>query len=317
MSSSLKDQLKVLAPYVPTDLVATAAWSNIYTLAQILPPVSYALLESRLGTSTSRVDLSVFLSKPTINLPEPILINPVWKRFQDLGEELSDTNSSLHEIVSDLWLEFDVDEQSLKVPIPCIGLGLNQKTACNFQSLLETAIKLLEHPITSDFVFNLQLCLDALPAEARIICMGVMLSRQSDAVRMIVSGIRPDELSVYLAQIGWTGSVNELDEVIFSLSSFVDNIVLSFDVGDTIFPRIGLECYLLEPQNKEPRWHLFLEHLVKTELCTPAKRNALLGWLESDPKALSIFGRLTTLIKIVYQPGIPLEAKAYLGFGHD
>lgn len=314
MNSSMKDCLKVVEPHFSPDLISTETLSDIYTLAEILPPVSDAVLECRLGASASRVDLSVFLTKPTINLPDTILIHPVWRRFQDLCQDLADANSSLHQGVSEIWLEFDVDGQPSKVPIPCVFLGLDREAACNAQSLLEIALKLLEHRASSHLESNLHLCLDALPTDAKIIFIGAMLSRQSDAVRVIVRGIPPAQLSAYLTHIGWTGSVNELEEVISPLSGLVDNIIPSFDVGDTVFSRIGLECYLTNLPQHEPRWQLFLDHLVTTGLCTPAKRNALLAWPGYDQKAF--FGRFITHIKIVCQPGIPLEAKGYLGLWH-
>lgn len=317
MNYSMKDHLKVVAPRFSHDLVSTESLSHLYALAQILPPLSNALLECRLGASASRVDLSVPLPNPTIHLPDTILIHPIWRRCQDLSQDLADANSSLHQRVSAIWLEFDVDGQPSHVPIPCIGLHMNQEADCDFQSLLEMTLKLLAHPVSSHLESNLHLCLNALPADAKIIFIGAMLSRQSDAVRLIVSGIRPEHLSAYLSHIGWTGSVNELGNFISTISGFVDNIVLSFDVGDTIFSRIGLECYLTNPPQNEPRWQLFLDHLVTTGLCTPAKSKALLAWPGVDQEALSIFNRFTTCIKIVYQPGIPLEAKGYLGFWHD
>jgi ubiquinone/menaquinone biosynthesis C-methylase UbiE len=76
---------------------------------------------------------------------------------------------------------------------------------------------------------------------------------------------------------------------------------------------------------------------VERSLCTPAKRNSLLAWpgfsqkadnpelwpknlsggdLFLGAKAISVFWRTINLIKIVYQPENPLEAKAYLAFGH-
>jgi len=353
MNYSMKDQLKVVAPRLSADLVSTEALSHIYTLAQILPPLSNALLECRLGASASQLDLSVPLPNSATNLPDSILIHPVWRRCLNLSQDWADANSSLHQRVNAIWLEFDVDGQPSNVPIPCICMLLNQEPACDFQSLREMILKLLEHPLSSHLESNLHLCFEALPAGAKMNLLGAMLSRQSDAVRLVISGIPPAQLSAYLAHIGWSGSVNELEEVISSISGLVDNIELSFDVGDTIFPRIGLECYLTGQAEDEPRWQLFLDHLVTTGLCTPAKRNALLGWLGYEQKALkrafqfgkkiwdriqnaatsvgslvgahksekhpgvNIFSRFTISTKIVYQPGIPLEAKGYLGLWQD
>lgn len=314
----MQDSLKVVTPHISPDLISTEAWFDICTLAQTLPSFWNAVLECRLGTGESRVDLSVILPNPTIALPDTLVMHPVWRRLENLCQDLADVNSSLHQMINEIWLEFDVDGQQSNVPIPAILLGLNQETDCNAQFLIETAQKLLAHSVSSNLKSNLQLCLDALPTDASIIgCIGAMLSRKCNAVRIIVYRIPPAQISAYLVDIGWTGSFNELEEVVTTVSPWVDNIVLSLDVGDTVFSRVGLEFYFKKLPKDKSCWQSFLEYLVTTGLCTPEKRNALLAWPGYEEKALSIFYRFITHIKIVYQPGIPLEAKGYLGIWHD
>jgi hypothetical protein len=119
----------------------------------------------------------------------------------------------------------------------------------------------------------------------------------------------------------------------------VDLVSLNIDVGETVGRKIGFECYFdgnRQPR-REPRWNTFLDSLVRSGLCTADKREALLaypGYADEDadgvpwPTALrrasQLLGRrsLSTLvrsphhIKIVYRPGEPLEAKAYLAGNH-
>jgi hypothetical protein len=198
-------------------------------------------------------------------------------------------------------------------------------------------VKLLNHQISPQIESNLRLCADSLPAGATISHLGAMLSRSVKAVRVNVKGISPEQLLDYLMQIGWSDPTNTFSTLTSTLSEFVDSILLSFDVGVTVLPRIGLECFLNNQPCDEPRWQLFLDYLIERKLCTLAKQNALLNWpgfshKSSVPdlwpsnisfgdrllgsRAFSLFSRWISHIKLVHQPGNPLEAKAYLGFAH-
>lgn len=157
---SFSKRLPSRCGWLYTDLVSPENMSGIYTLAELLPTLSGVILECRLGASESRVDLEVFIPNPSIKLPDPIPLHPVWRRFQDICQD---------------WAQRASKRTSLAV--------------------------------------------------------------------------------------------------IF-----------------VTYPRV---------------------------LCAPAKRNALLAWQGYDLQGLSIFCRLTVCIKIVCQQGIPLEAKAYLGFWHE
>lgn len=337
MNCTMEDYLKVVTPHLRPELVSPEALSRICALAQILPPFSLALLECRLGADQSRVDFEVYFSRIAPSLPEIFLNHPTWRSFQEICQELIELESFLHQKVKHIWLEFDVDGQLAQVPVPCIFFSLNQETVSEPQELIEMASRLLNHPVSSLFESNLRLSMNCLPAKARIIYIGAMLSRSNQAVRIVISGIPPEQLLDYLVQIGWINPTDTLRSLVSNLSGFVDHIQLACDVGETVLPRIGLECFLLEQPKHEPRWQLFLDYLVETGLCTPAKQNALFAWpgffqKASQPelwpnnltwgdlflggRAFSIFTRKINHIKIVYQPGTFLEAKAYLGFAH-
>ncbi|WP_375472237.1 hypothetical protein [uncultured Nostoc sp.] len=243
----------------------------------------------------------------------------------------------LYQGVERIHLEFDLDEERSQVPLPCIFLQFNRETFIDVQNLIKMTTRLLNSRASPLLESNLRRCADSLPTGATISHLGAILSRQANAVRVNVKGVSPEQLSDYLMQIGWTDSTNTFSALVLTLSKFVDFILLSFDVGDTVLPRIGLECFLDNQPDEEPRWQLFLDYLVEAGLCTPVKKNAFLAWPGLSAKssvpdlwpsnisfgdrllgsrAFSIFWRRVNHIKLIYQPGIPLEAKGYLAFGH-
>lgn len=342
MNGSMADYLRVVTPHLHPELVSPEALSCIQSLAKILPPLSDAILECRLGEGQSRVDFQVTLPRHIPNLPEHLLTSPVWQAVRDYYQEWSEPNSFLYQSVNYLTLEFDLDEQRSQMPIPCIGLALNREVGREDLSLMKIVERLslirFKHLASSDLESNLQRCFNCLPDGARIAGLGLMLSRPTKVVKVVVKEMPPEQFSDYLVHIGWTQPTDCLSTLVSTLSEFVGSLALSFDIGDTIFSRIGLECFWEKQPFDEPRWQLFLDHLVERGLCTPAKQNALLAWPGFSQKAdcpewwppnltwgdrffgsqaVSVFSRTIYEVKIVYEPGKPLEAKAYLVFAHN
>ncbi|MEH2072558.1 MAG: hypothetical protein V7K47_31155 [Nostoc sp.] len=339
------DYLKVITPYLQSDLVSPDALSEIRSLARILPPLPLAFLECRLGYGKSRVDFQVNVSPLSPSLPEILLKHPTWQTFQKIYQEWTEEKSFLYQKVRNIWLEFDVYGQSYledtklnKVPVPCTFLTLNNENITNYQELIKIVFSLLNYPISSQIKSNIQLSIDCLTAKSHISHIGLMLSRSVQEVRINVNEIAPAQVLDYLRKIGWTDPTNTLQSYISNLSEFVDGVCLSFDIGDKILPRIGLECSLVKQPKYEPRWKLFLDYLVEKGLCTPGKQKALLTWPGLCQKAsipdnwpsnliwgdivmganvFSIFKRRINHIKLVYQPNTAIEAKAYLGFSHN
>lgn len=333
----MADYLKVVAPHLHPKLVSSEALSRLQVLAQTLPPFSLAGFECCLSAEQPRVDFQINVPCLPLNLPDRFLTSPVWQTFLQLFQEWAEPTSLLHQAVGRIGLEFDMDGQPSQVPIPCIFLEINHEAVRKSSALIELAQRLLNHPISSAWKSNLQSCIDSLPDGATITHFGAMLSRSTQAVRVNVEGISPNHFLDYLIQVGWQESTNTLSTLVLTLSELVDNLVLSFDIGETIYPRIGLECFLAKQSPLNLGWQVFLNYLVKNGLCTSAKQKALLAWpgfsqkadnpevwpkslmggdLFLGAKALSVFWRTINLIKIIYKPDSPLEAKAYLAFGH-
>ncbi|WP_242051170.1 hypothetical protein [Nostoc spongiaeforme] len=313
MIVAVQSNLKILAAKLGSEVISGEIFSNIDSLVQTLPPLSNALLECRLAANQSQVDFSTIVFNPDVHLPQHFLNYPVWKRLQDICWEWCISDSFLNQRLMEIGLEFDVDGRISDIPNPGIFLVLNLDVNWNHQLLLEMAKRLLgEQKITPQISKNIQICFDTLPEGAKIICVAAMLSRWSDILRLNVNGLLHHQISHYLVDIGWTGDVDELDEVIKNISPFIDNIVLSYDMGDRVLPRIGLECYLLGLPQHNKRWYSFYNYLISQGLCSSDKSKAVLAWPEFSKQDKS--ANYTLCTKIVYQPGLPLEAKAYMGF---
>ena len=346
MNYSIENYLKNVIPYLNDELVSPAALSDIQKLSRILPPLSIAGFECRLREGDSRVDFQVCIPCFEPKLSESLSNYPEWIFIKNLCHEWVEKNNFIHQFLKFIILEFDVTEELSKIPVPCIFLSFDNKFAVDLinhktigaDKLIDLSSRLLNRQISPILQSNLQLCVDSLPKDAYISHLGAMLSRPIDAVRINAKKIPIEQIPDYLAKIGWVESTDKFALLLCELSKFCDYIMLSFDVGESIYPKIGLECFLdKQPQENEPRWELFLDFLVRNQLCTSAKRDALLTWSglsqkHNSPefwpdnislvdrllakKAASVFSRWINHIKLVYQPGCLLEAKGYLGFSH-
>lgn len=333
MNILIEDYLKVITPHLHPDLVSPEVLSHIQELEPILSSLTENLFECRLGTDSTQVDFSFYLPPLTKPLPESFVTSPVWCAFQDFYDEWIDPRSNLHQNIQEVGMEFDLDKSLSSVPIPCIFLELNRETTYPFPKLVSETLSLLDYPLSPLIESNLRLCTDFLPDEAKFAHFAVMLSRPGLGVRVNIINIPSDQLVDYLQNIGWDYSTEPIADLVSKLSASFDYLVLAFDVGETIYPRIGLECYLQKQPSYEPRWQLILDNLVKFGLCTAAKREALLTWSGINKQKhqkegslswesvfsrsmYSVYWRTINHIKIVYQPGYPLEAKGYLASGH-
>jgi len=361
-ASSIADYLKLVQPHLVPQLISLENWSTINTVAQVLPSAitSFFGFECRLGIKEPQADFLICADAAEagrkvlagndypITLPDFLTTHPVWSNIRKFSNHWDTNTSPLYQKVRNVWLEFDINESLPTLPIPSCFFGPEPiyqtsaeqrgKLSSPHQWVSQTALKLLLNKALSPQVENQLLkCFDLLPTDAYVFQIGVMLARKSDLVRICIRNISPEQILNYLTQLNGSGSFHPLKPILIQLSNFVERIDLDLDVGEVIFPKIGLECYLSQQPNYEPRWQLFLDYLVEIGLCLPAKRDALLAYpgcireisnREIWPPGLlklsdflgagyeTVFFRRLHHIKVVYQPDKPLEAKVYLSVNH-
>jgi hypothetical protein len=283
---------------------------------------------------------------PDRDLPELLLTHPVWQRIRSFSTEWSNPGSAVADRIHNIWLEFDVNGIPASIPVPSVFIGPENLQSINpavdtsqmpdrCAWLTDSALPLfLGGEVPPALKGQIARCLNLLPPGARMFQVGLMLSRASSLTRLCVRGVSPKQILEYLQVLDYDTSSGQLHALLELLSPMVERIDLDMDVDDRVLPKIGLECYL--PANTSAV-HQFLNHLVSCGLSTPAKAEALESWggvahERSNPeiwprdllalsgflggRAHSAFARWLHHVKIVHQPGLPLQAKAYLAVQH-
>jgi hypothetical protein len=157
-----------------------------------------------------------------------------------------------------------------------------------------------------------------------------MFPRPTDRVRLCLTGIADSELPDYLSTIGWPGSPARLARLLARIASRRRGTshagvgLLHLDVGDGVAGRLGLEYYFdRQPQlGGRVAEEAFLHDLKQMELCTADKIRGLQQWpgygFEPLPHEVwpSLVVRRVNHVKLVYEPGRPMAAKAYLYLSH-
>jgi hypothetical protein len=118
-------------------------------------------------------------------------------------------------------------------------------------------------------------------------------------------------------------TVKPVEEIV-PLFEGVERIHLSFDIGEEISPRIGIEGSFLRLPHRETRWAELFERLIERGLCSPEKRDAALAWPGYDSfrtardrwpagaGSRNVCVRSLSHVKVVSRPEREPEAKVYL-----
>jgi hypothetical protein len=359
--STVCDYIKAaVLPWASEDLLSADSIRQILATAAILPGdlTSFFGFECPLRERQGHADLLVcaqadgggrmmLAGERTHWRQTPDLqAHPVWKRVFAFAELWNKPSSPLYEKVHNMWLEFDTGSEADVVPVPSVFFGARglerpaegQATLSlpnSHQWLTDMALPALrEESLTDGEVTRIARCINALPKQAYVFQIGLMLSRRSRLTRLCVRGVPPDQIVDYLQDAGWKGSAGELGVVIDSLAEHVQSFSVDLDVDSDVSLKIGLECYP-GPQVDQVRG--LLDYLVSARLAVPEKAEAIARWrglvherLNRDawPRDLlaasallagrmhSVFHRRLHHVKVVYEPGAALHAKAYLAVQH-
>ena len=335
MTATMADYVATLRSCVPQALVSDQAMSPILELAATLPPCQLAGFECRLGSNQPVVDFQVQVPRWPFQRSGEFPQSPEWRCLRSFWEEWFDQSSTLHPSVSAVGLEFDMDRSTTAGPAIFLAL---RNVGADLDLLAAVIGRLADAANLARTRSSLRACVEALPDTASIQFIGAMRSRGGGALRVNVAGLTRGQIAPYLMAAGWAHPVAALQPILTPLADLADDLALCLDITDRLLPRIGIECVLREQPSHEPRWSRLLAYLTSLDACTMAKEQALLTWtgdmLEPQAggrwpanlfwgdqllgsRAVSTFYRYLSHTKVVYQPGQPVEAKAYLGFFHQ
>ena len=269
---TLTNSLQNVLAHISSEIATPTAISHLQKLAKLSAPIPRAGFEIRLDKDNSQVDLQqgIYLQnkEPQIlvehinklALSHQEFNQPVWNRIREFCKIWSDSSSDLYSAISDIWLEFDIHESNPDLLTPCIFLGINRDSfepSTTF-SIIKTALELLYgQPINDSLCSNLYRCFTACTTPTRISHVGVMLSRQIEALRINVSKIPIYEISNYLQEIAYPNPTEEIEALVDEILDTFDNVRLCFDVGKKIYPTLGLECFFDKQSGLESKMVAF------------------------------------------------------------
>lgn len=351
MTYSLADSINVIRPYVSPQLVSSKALTAITHVASTFPPILPAGFECRLGKDSPQVDLhqGIGASGDAIKLLKSHIFSSglyhtsIWRHLHDFCDKLEDPMSLLHNAIDEIVLEFDLSTPFLKIPSPAVFVTFSQIDPSEPYSnhilpIIETTLKLLTgSSLSLQMNANLSLCVNSCKDGAYITQIGIRLSGEPRVARLNIDGISSDNCEEYLEHIGLKDISVQITNSFKRFENFVDRTVLCIDSGSEIYHKVGFECFFLKKNFDKSRWALLLDELLKNDLCTKSKREALLAWpgstdpstspapwpgnliiesLLKNPDTFSIFNRWLSHIKICHDKNQPLEAKGYFGYNH-
>lgn len=285
---------------------------------------------------------------PGQQLPVEFFVHAVWRQIRSFAIAWAQADTPLYECIQNVWLEFDIDGDrgsSLRtgahpIPVPSLFIGTDalfgRQGPVAPSWLVDRALPLCKgNAVGTDLRAALDTAICALPAHANIFQIGMMLGREdtSEMLRLCIRGLTQPEASAYLQAVQWPGPVDTITALLSFVYAASDTVDLDIDLRPQVGPKIGFECSIGTDRDTPKRLAAFLEQLVQQGLCLDSKRLALLAWSKgfhertdsaawpidlrtrsaqaSTPTA-SMFLRWVYHVKIVYVPGQPLEAKAYL-----
>jgi hypothetical protein len=349
--------LSSVESYIPEDLIAPQNYIEMKKLASYFNGAitSFFGFESRLNSPDARADYLFAVSsrrgerEALANLlrngalPEEFTNKPEWQNVCKFVLEWVNPDSILYNNVLGLWFEFDMIENSSETPVPCVFLHItplhidSPEDMKKFTWLTGTALPLLTgHRVSEKIEHQLLQAVQQLPEGAVMMDAGVMLSRSTSGLRLIIARICPTKIIPYLTALGWSDDNKEVSTLLKELEQQVTRLVLHINITETgVDSKIGLECSFAHDMfNLETRWSSFFDYLVKKKVCLPEKKEALLQFSGveqeeprydfnltsykaaariSDSDFSSALVRYISHIKLIYKANCPLEAKAYPG----
>lgn len=347
----LGDSLALVLPALGPQLVSPDSVAKLVARASVLPPVHRAGFECRLAPGDQRVDLQQGIFR---NNAEPVTLERflasagtltgAWERVRSLCETWATATSSLHDGISELWLEIDIPTGSCPEPagltdlVPSVFAVLEPTDAVASLAIARELIETLaDRSSVEGLGAALARCASPCQPPARLSHVGLMLGRTATSMRVHISALPLRALVHYLSAIPWPGDAAEARSLAGMLLDHGDSLALCLDVVGDVLPRLGLECFFAQNHGLDPRWPKLLGRLTALGLSSSEKADALLRWpgvivppnapadwpedlivrsLTAPESTLGVIDRRLSHVKLTCASGQAPSAKAYFGFGH-
>ncbi len=338
----MRDVLGSILPTIHPSLIGRPYSETVLDAASRFPAelTRWIGMECRLDPMDGQVDFGFIVSRsdrnaylqgdPALDRPPFSWDHPVWSRLREFFAAWGQSGSILDRHVLSTVFEFDLPRQVSTILLPGFFFGTSSLTAAaqaagEHRWATDQAVpQLLGEPLSPGVQAAFERCLACLPAGAHLYQVGLFFSRPGAPLRVCIDGIPPAGILQYLRAAGYPADLAGLEAVLAGLTGLCE-IGIDLDLAEQVQPKLCLECSL--PQagffDEPVRYAQLLDTLVKKGWCSPEKRLAVLAYPGiidfaesssnlSPEERISSIDKEIMLIKLVYQPGRPLRAKAYL-----
>lgn len=287
-------------------LFPPAAVARLTGVAAHFPASCQLILEARLAEPAGAVDLSVQIA--TADEARDLAAAPLPEHLRTFLRQWSEPQGPWA-AVSRLWFEFDLGRDLPALPEPMVCARLDQPVATDW--LTEALWPALHGQALSTTQRALaRRALAELPASAHLLYAFSLRSRPGAAIRLELCFDSHASALGYLTRLapGQAAALAPVAELLAGL----ERIHLSFDLGEQVLPRVGLEGSFPRQPAREPRWSELFARLTARGLCLPEVADAALAWPTPRAERSTPFVRGLSHVKVCAGPGLEPEAKVYL-----
>lgn len=336
---TFRSHIEAVAPGISVDLISPQGMEVLKRFCGLLPfdTANSFGFESRLGGQDPACDFFLMMTaedhgpamlagkSQVAGLSPAIFVDPFWERLTDLFLAWTGGSPLLAGKLELIWLEFDNTGVDL-ISTPNIFFRIRPTTGSDRTSQRSDMLQVLGEiyrilfgiGFPDHLARSLTNCVEALPDGAGLYQTGFMVPRKTEAIRLVLTNIRRNDLTEYLTKIGWPGELQVIEILLNRYAPLFDYTVFNVHIGETVLPFAGVEMYLRDMRQPqwEPRWKEIFHALVSDNLAREKKCEGLIRFCGKNKKQIlypvQYFNGINHL-KLVYKWGLPPECKAYFG----
>lgn len=337
---SLFNNLSIFWQNLPSSLVNQSQLHLLKERSKAFPPIIRIGIECRMNTQ-QQVDLQQCIMRDKDDIAyltqwlhlASIEDDQEWAALLSFFQKWSNTTGAYHQGISEIFFETDVLPGKRRTPL--LFFSLDQSHNLRTEDFL---VKVLTETLGSDRAFYpiLQQCFAACPENASVFFAGIQFSRQIDVIRVNIKNLFHHQVIPFLQTLGYQFITEDFKNQITFAYHHCDRVRVCLDLGKSLLPKIGLECFWDDSPSADPRWASFLNELTTQGICIAEKADAVLNWdsdifpnekthwpeqlwiqsLSRRNDELSFLRKKASHLKLSLCGEKTPELKAYLGFGN-
>jgi hypothetical protein len=276
---------------------------------------SFYGLELHLNNQIFEPDFLVCISKLNASRLKAVLATdslqnsgiPGFKKFAD---RWSDNSDLLRFSINNIWLEFDRKDILQGSRKANFFYGPSHGT-CPVTSAQQVFEVLNGRTFPSELITQFEKCKAALPANAWMAQVGMMLARNDESIRVFIYELKPAEIISYLEKLHYPFLSELFETLMDQLESVNGHFGLDIDINKTLGATIGIECYA---GASEPNAYKQILQLLFSNNYLTGKGGEWLKQImhSAENTSSNPIRNMFHHVKLVHKPGEDISSKLYL-----